>query len=89
VLRSTVQIATPHPQSRPAGLKKLKGIERRKRYVYCPDYVAVMRWLKPLLTTRLGEATTRKSVPELLPQMDAEVEALGRSLSARTQEVEK
>jgi len=67
----------------------VKGIERRKRYVYCPDYVAVMRWLKPLLTTRLGEATTRKSVPELLPQMDAEVEALGRSMSARTQEVEK
>ena len=67
----------------------VKGIERRKRYVYCPDYVSVLRWIKPLLATRLGESTTLKSVPELLPQMDAEVEALGRSLSARTEEVEK
>ena len=67
----------------------VKGIEERKRYVYCPEYVAWLRWLKPLLTTRLGEAAMLKSVPELLPQMDAEVEALGRSTSARTQEVEK
>ena len=66
----------------------VKGIEARKRYVYCPDYVSVMRWLKPLLSTRLGESTTLKSVPELLPQMDAEVEALGRSMSARTKKVE-
>ncbi len=58
--------------------------------LYCPDYVSVLRWIKPLLlATRLGESTTLKSVPELLPQMDAEVEALGRSLSGRTQEVEK
>lgn len=67
----------------------VKGIEDRKRYVYCPGYVSWLRWLKPLLTTRFVEASLMKSVPELLPQMDAEVEALGRSTSARTQEVEK
>ncbi len=67
----------------------VKGIEERKRYVYCPGYVAWLRWLKPLLTTRLVEAALMKPVPELLPQMDAEVEALGRSFSARTQDVEK
>jgi NAD(P)-dependent dehydrogenase (short-subunit alcohol dehydrogenase family) len=67
----------------------VKGIEGRKRYVYCPDYVSLLRWFKPLLSTRIGEAGTLKSVPELLPQMDAEVEALGRSMSARTEEVEK
>lgn len=67
----------------------VKGIEGRKRYVYCPEYVAAMRWLKPLLTTRLVEASMMKRVPELLSQMDAEVEALGRSMSARTKEVEK
>lgn len=67
----------------------VKGIEERKRYVYCPSYVAAMRWLKPLLSTRFGESASLKSVPELLPQMDAEVEALGRSVSARTREVEK
>lgn len=71
------------------GKALVNGIEARKRYVYCPDYVSVMRWLKPLLSTRLGESTTLKSVPELLPQMDAEVEALGRSMGARTKKVEK
>jgi NAD(P)-dependent dehydrogenase (short-subunit alcohol dehydrogenase family) len=67
----------------------VKGIEARKRYVYCPEYVSLLRWLKPLLSTRLVGSALAKGVPELLPQMDAEVEALGRSMSARTQEVEK
>lgn len=67
----------------------VEGIEERKHYVYCPEYVAVLRWLKPLLTLPFVEALTRRAVPELLPQMDAEVEALGRSMSARTQKVEK
>ncbi|HKV21311.1 MAG TPA: SDR family oxidoreductase [Mycobacterium sp.] len=67
----------------------VKGIEGRKRYVYCPDYVSLLRWFKPLLSSRIGESGTLKVVPALLPQMDAEVEALGRSMSARTQEVEK
>lgn len=67
----------------------VKGIENRKRYVFCPGYVGLLRWAKPLLTTRLVEAAMMKPVPELLPQMDAEVEALGRSMSARTKEIEK
>jgi hypothetical protein len=48
-----------------------------------------MRWLKPLMSTRVGESTVLKSVPELIPQMDAEVAALGRSMSARTDALEK
>ena len=36
-----------------------------------------------LLTTPLGERETLKQVPEMLPMMDAEVERLGRSASAR------
>ncbi|MFY9922329.1 MAG: SDR family oxidoreductase [Mycobacterium sp.] len=67
----------------------VKGIEKRKRYVYCPEYVSLLRWFKPLLSTRLGESPLLKYVPELLPQMDAEVEALGRSMSARTEALEK
>jgi hypothetical protein len=51
--------------------------------------VGLLRWLKPLMSTRLGESTTMKSVPKLLPQMDAEVAALGRSMSARTESIEK
>jgi NAD(P)-dependent dehydrogenase (short-subunit alcohol dehydrogenase family) len=67
----------------------VKGIEARKRHVYCPEYVFLLRWFKPLLSARLLEPGLSKAVPELLPQMDAEVEALGRSLNARTKEVEK
>jgi NAD(P)-dependent dehydrogenase (short-subunit alcohol dehydrogenase family) len=67
----------------------LKGIEGRKRQINCPDWVGVMRWLKPLMTSKLGERITVNSVPELLPRMDEEVAALGRSMSARTEALEK
>lgn len=43
------------------------GIERRKRRIYCPRWVGVVRWLKPVLSTRVGEAPVRRSVADLLP----------------------
>ncbi|HJT93908.1 MAG TPA: SDR family oxidoreductase [Mycobacterium sp.] len=67
----------------------LKGIEGRKRQINCPGWVGLLRWLKPLLATPLGESQTLKFTPDLLPRMDAEVAALGRSMSARTESVEK
>lgn len=67
----------------------VKGIEGRKRQINCPGFVGLLRWLKPLLSSRLGESSTLKHVPELLSQMDAEVAAHGRSLSARTEALEK
>jgi len=67
----------------------VKGIEGRKRQINCPGFVGLLRWLKPLLSSRLGESSTLKHVPELLPKMDAEVAAHGRSMSARTDALEK
>jgi NAD(P)-dependent dehydrogenase (short-subunit alcohol dehydrogenase family) len=67
----------------------IKGIEGRKRHIDCPSWVGLLRWLKPLLSTPIGELQTRKLAPQLLPQMDAEVAALGRSMSARTRALEK
>jgi NAD(P)-dependent dehydrogenase (short-subunit alcohol dehydrogenase family) len=67
----------------------VKGIEGRKRQVNCPPFVGLLRWLKPLLSSRIGESATLKSVPELLPKVDAEVAALGRSMSTRTEEIHK
>ncbi|MGP4054307.1 SDR family oxidoreductase [Mycobacterium sp. 4D054] len=64
------------------------GIEQRRRQINCPGWVGLLRWLKPLLSTRLGEQQVLKFIPDLLPRMDAEVAALGRSLGARTQELE-
>lgn len=62
----------------------VKGIERRRERIYCPGWVGVIRWLKPLLTTRIGQASVLRNAPTILPQMDAEVTALKRSLGART-----
>jgi NAD(P)-dependent dehydrogenase (short-subunit alcohol dehydrogenase family) len=60
----------------------VKGIEQRKRRVYCPGWVRYFRWLKPVLSTPFGENAVAKTATELLPQMDEEVKALGRSTSA-------
>jgi NAD(P)-dependent dehydrogenase (short-subunit alcohol dehydrogenase family) len=67
----------------------VKGIEGRKRQINCPGWVGLLRWLKPVLSSALGEAPVAKFAADLLPRMDAEVAALGRSLGARTEELEK
>jgi NAD(P)-dependent dehydrogenase (short-subunit alcohol dehydrogenase family) len=67
----------------------VKGIEGRKSHINCPGWVGVLRWLKPLTATRAVEGEIAKRAAALLPKMDAEVAALGRSLSARTQALEK
>ncbi|BBX73234.1 SDR family oxidoreductase [Mycobacterium shinjukuense] len=67
----------------------VKGIEARKDRVYCPSWVALFRWLKPVLSTRLGERPIRRACSELVPRLDAEVAALGRHTSAYTQALEK
>ncbi|WIM89155.1 SDR family oxidoreductase [Candidatus Mycobacterium wuenschmannii] len=60
----------------------VKGIEQRKKRVYCPGWVGFFRWLKPVLSTAIGENAVSKTAKELLPRMDAEVAALGRSTSS-------
>jgi NAD(P)-dependent dehydrogenase (short-subunit alcohol dehydrogenase family) len=74
---------------RDCGRAFVKGIEGRKRRINCPSWVALFRWLRPVLSTPIGESPIAKWTPELLPRMDAEVAALGRSMSARTVAVEK
>jgi len=65
----------------------VKGIEGRRSRIYCPSWVGLFRWLKPVLSTPVGELPIRKTTDELLPRMDAEVAALGRSLSASNVEL--
>jgi len=66
----------------------VKGIEQRKRRINVPGWVGAFRWLKPLLSTPLGEKPIAALVPHILPKMDAEVAALGRSTSSRLEELE-
>lgn len=84
----------PPPLNRTTSINKcaaafVKGIEGRKKRVYCPGWVAAVRWLKPVLSTRIGESAILKTAAEVMPRMDAEVVALGRSTSAYIQELEK
>lgn len=66
----------------------VKGIEGRKRRINVPGWVGAFRWLKPVLSTRLGERPVAGLVPEILPGMDAEAAALGRSISARIEKLD-
>jgi NAD(P)-dependent dehydrogenase (short-subunit alcohol dehydrogenase family) len=61
----------------------VKGIEKRKSRIFCPGWVSALRWLKPVMSTRIGEIPVRAMVPDILPRMDAEVAALGRWTSER------
>jgi hypothetical protein len=51
--------------------------------------VGSFRWLKPVMSTRLGERPVRETAAELMPQLDAQVAALGRFTSAHTQSLEE
>ena len=84
--------ALPWPWNKTTSVDKcatafVKGIEGRKDRVYCPRRVALFRWLKPVLSTPLGELPIRKSSAELMPRIDADVAALGRSTSAYNEEL--
>jgi hypothetical protein len=65
------------------------GIEHRRRRVNCPGWVGAARWIKPVLSTAIVERLVFTFVADLLPRMDAEVIALGRSMGIRTKELEK
>ena len=68
----------------------VRGIEGRNHRVNCPRWVGFFRWLRPLWSSRVGEAQLLKYIPDgLLSRMDAEVAALGRSTSARNEALDK
>jgi NAD(P)-dependent dehydrogenase (short-subunit alcohol dehydrogenase family) len=61
----------------------VKAFEGRKRRVYVPGWVALIAAARALVTSPLGDRETLKEAATTVPRMDAEVEALGRSTSAR------
>ncbi len=67
----------------------VSGIEHRRRHVNCPGWVGAFRWLKPVLSSAVGDRQVAKVVPDLLPRMDAQVVELGRSMSSRIEELEQ
>lgn len=84
----------PYPLSKTTDVSKcgaafVKGIEGRKRRVNVPGWVGAFRWLRPVMSTPVGEASIKSIAPSILPKMDAEVAALGRSTTARSEQLEK
>jgi NAD(P)-dependent dehydrogenase (short-subunit alcohol dehydrogenase family) len=66
----------------------VKGIAGRKRRINVPGWVGAFRWLRPVLSTPVGERPILALTPTILPRMDAEVESLGRSTSSRIEGLE-
>lgn len=71
------------------GAAFVKGIEGRKKHIYSPAWVGAFRWIRPFVTTPPAERDILKFTPTLLPRLDAEAAALGRSTSARIEALEK
>ena len=84
----------PGPLSKTTSVEKcgeafVKGIEGRKRQINCPRWVGLVPVAQAAAVHPVGRALIAEVGAELLPQMDAEVAALGRSMSARTEALEK
>ncbi len=78
----------PGPLSRTTSVEECvrafaDGIEKRRRHIYVPGWVAALASGRTLVTSPLGSRSTLKEVPRLLPMLDEEVQRLGRSTSAR------
>ncbi|MGH3332155.1 MAG: SDR family oxidoreductase [Nocardioidaceae bacterium] len=61
----------------------VEGITKRRRRIYVPGWVRLVRASRNLISSPLGDQSSLKYAPELLPKMDEEVHRLGRSTSAR------
>ena len=61
------------------------GIARRRRRVFVPGWVGTVSRLRGALNTAVGDRQTLKLAPGVIAEVDAEVERLGRSVSARAE----
>lgn len=61
----------------------VRGLVLRKRRVNVPRWIGAIGWLKPVVTSRIGDRTVLASLSRTLPLIDAEVAQLGRSTSSR------
>lgn len=78
----------PYPLSRTTSVDAcvkafVKAVEKRSRHVYVPGWVRGVGLNRNVVNSAAGALPILRLVPELLPRMDAEVAALGRSTSAR------
>ena len=60
------------------------GFEKRSSRVFVPRGAALTYWLRSLITSDAAERAIAKDAPRMVPQMEREVAALGRSSGAHT-----
>ncbi|WP_433871607.1 SDR family oxidoreductase [Saccharopolyspora sp. CA-218241] len=64
------------------------AVERRSRRVYVPKPIVLMHWLRNLPASRLVERLMLPTTRRLVPRMEQEAAALGRSFSERNQKLQ-
>ncbi|GAA1613299.1 SDR family oxidoreductase [Catellatospora bangladeshensis] len=62
----------------------VRGVERRRRRVYVPRAIAGVHWLRTLISSRLADALVGRRSRVLVPRMEQEVAALGRSFGVHS-----
>lgn len=65
------------------------GIERRKRRVFVPRALAGIQAMRSIVISPLSDAIVGRDTARMVPRMEAEVRALGRSFGTHTAGVEK
>jgi hypothetical protein len=79
--------ATTSPETCAAALAR--GIERRASRIYVPRSIALLHWLRPLVAGSVGDRVTRARAGRLIPSLEAEVAALGRSFATAPTQPER
>lgn len=74
--------ATTTPAAAAAALAD--GVQARRRRIMVPRGLGLLRWTRPVLTSRGGEATMGLLGHRLIPRMDRESRALDRRFGANT-----
>lgn len=83
----------PWPLDRMTSVEKCgkdfaRGIEKRRRRVYVPGWVRVLRVAKPFLQSKTGERLIGKGAADYVSTLDTQIATLGRSMQAHILDAE-
>lgn len=67
----------------------VRGVERRQRRIYVPWSVGLMNLARPITYSPLVELIMKRMAAPIMPKLEAEIRALGRSVSARLSEIDQ
>lgn len=65
----------------------VRGIDKRQRRIYVPLSVGLMNAIRPITHSPLVELVMKRMAGPIMPKLEEEIRALGRSVSARLTEI--